>query len=46
MLSVGRNFLSNAWWLVAAPGVAVTLTVLSITALGRQLLLQREGKNA
>jgi peptide/nickel transport system permease protein len=46
MLSVGRNFLSNAWWLVAAPGVAITLTVLSVTALGRQLLLQREGKNA
>lgn len=46
MLSVGRNFLSNAWWLVAAPGVAVTLTVVSITALGRELLLRSEGKRA
>jgi peptide/nickel transport system permease protein len=46
MLSVGRNFLSNAWWLVAAPGVAVTLTVVSVTALGRQLLLRSEGKTA
>ncbi|MES2025851.1 MAG: ABC transporter permease [Pseudomonadota bacterium] len=44
MLSVGRNFLSNAWWLVTAPGVAVTLTVISITALGRELLLRSEGK--
>ena len=44
MLSVGRNFLGNAWWLVAAPGVAITLTVLAITALGRALLRQSEGK--
>ena len=46
MLSVGRNFLSNAWWLVAAPGVAVTLTVVSMTAVGRVLLLRSEGKRA
>lgn len=44
MLSVGRNFLANAWWLVAAPGVAVTLTVVAITALGRALLRHSEGK--
>lgn len=46
MLSVGRNFLANAWWLVAAPGVALTLTVLAITALGRALLRRSEGKSA
>jgi peptide/nickel transport system permease protein len=46
MLSVGRNFLSNAWWLVAWPGVAITLTVLSITALGRELLRRSEGRRA
>lgn len=46
MLAVGRNFLANAWWLVAAPGVAVTLTVLAITALGRALLRYSEGKRA
>lgn len=46
MLSVGRNFLSNAWWLVAVPGMAVTLTVVSVTALGRELLLRSEGKTA
>jgi peptide/nickel transport system permease protein len=44
MLSVGRNFLSNAWWLVAAPGTAVTLTVVSVTVLGRALLRYSEGK--
>jgi peptide/nickel transport system permease protein len=46
MLAVGRDFLSNAWWLVAIPGVAITLTVLSITALGRELLLRSEGKQS
>jgi peptide/nickel transport system permease protein len=44
MLSVGRNFLANAWWLTAVPGLAVTLTVLSVTALGRELLQRSEGK--
>ena len=43
MLSVGRNYLANAAWLVAAPGVAITLTVLSITALGRELVARSEG---
>lgn len=46
MLSVGRNFLTNAWWLTAVPGIAVTLTVLSVTALGRELLRRSEGKTA
>lgn len=46
MLSVGRNFLANAWWLVAAPGVAITLSVVAITALGRALLRRSEGKTA
>jgi peptide/nickel transport system permease protein len=44
MLSSGRDFLANAWWLTAAPGIAVTLTVVSITALGRELMRRREGK--
>jgi peptide/nickel transport system permease protein len=44
MLSVGRNFLSNAWWLSAAPGIAITLTVVAVTALGRELLQRSEGK--
>ena len=45
MLAIGRNYLANAWWLVAAPAAALTLTVLSVTALGRALLRRREGKS-
>lgn len=44
MLAVGRNFLGNAWWLTAVPGLAVTLTVLSVSVLGRELLRRSEGK--
>jgi peptide/nickel transport system permease protein len=44
MLAVGRNFLANAWWLVAWPALAVTFTVISITAIGRELLRRSEGK--
>jgi len=44
MLAVGRNFLSNAWWLTAAPGVTVVITVVSVTALGRALMRRSEGK--
>lgn len=43
-LAVGRNFLSNAPWLVAAPALAITLTVVSITALGRALMRISEGR--
>jgi peptide/nickel transport system permease protein len=45
MLAVGRNFLANAWWLVAWPALAITLTVISITAIGRELLRRSEGKH-
>lgn len=46
MLSIGRNYISNAWWIVSAPAIAITLTVIAITALGRQLVLRSEGKSA
>lgn len=45
MLSVGRNFLANAWWLVAWPSLAIILAVLSITTIGRELLRRSEGKS-
>lgn len=45
MLAGGRNFMLNAWWLVVAPSVAVTLSVVAITALGRALLRHSEGKS-
>ncbi|MCU1726612.1 ABC transporter permease [Pseudomonas sp. 7P_10.2_Bac1] len=46
MLAVGRNYLANAWWLVAWPALAITLTVVSISAIGRELLRRSEGKRA
>jgi peptide/nickel transport system permease protein len=44
MLAIGRNFLANAWWLVAWPALAITFTVISITAIGRELLRRSEGR--
>lgn len=44
MLAVGRNYLANAWWLVAWPALAITLTVVSISTIGRELLRRSEGK--
>lgn len=43
MLSVGRNYLANTVWLVIAPGAAVTLTVLAVTTIGRELVARSEG---
>jgi peptide/nickel transport system permease protein len=43
MLSDGRSFFLNAWWLSAFPGVAIFLTVLLFNAAGRQLRLALPG---
>lgn len=34
MLSSGRDYIATAWWLAAFPGLAISLTVLSILFLG------------
>ena len=34
MLGDGRDYLSNAWWIATLPGIALTLTVLSINLVG------------
>ncbi len=34
MLSQGRNYLSNQWWVAAFPGLAIALTVLGVNLLG------------
>jgi peptide/nickel transport system permease protein len=34
MLSEGRDYLSNAWWLATAPGVMISLVVLGANLLG------------
>lgn len=44
MLSVGLQYISNDWLAVAVPGAAITLTVLSITVLGRELRRRSEGR--
>ena len=43
MLSDGRSFFLNAWWLSAFPGLAIFLTVLLFNATGRQLRLALPG---
>ena len=44
LMSIGRSFLANAPWLVAWPALIITLTVVSISAIGRELLRRSEGK--
>jgi peptide/nickel transport system permease protein len=43
-LSVGRNFIDNAPWLILVPGVTLTLTVVSIAVVGRELRRRSEGR--
>ncbi|MGW0804000.1 ABC transporter permease [Nonomuraea sp. NPDC002799] len=44
MLSTARNFVSRAWWYGVFPGAAITLTVISVTVVGRALRLRSEGR--
>lgn len=44
MMAIGRSFLANAPWLVAWPALIITLTVVAISAIGRELLRRSEGK--
>lgn len=44
MLSGGRNVLGQAWWISVFPGLAITLTVLAATFLGRTLRARVEGR--
>ncbi|MFC5826420.1 ABC transporter permease [Nonomuraea insulae] len=44
MLSTARNFISRAWWYGVFPGAAITLTVISVTVVGRALRLRSEGR--
>ncbi|MEV8251543.1 ABC transporter permease [Microbacterium sp. NPDC076768] len=37
MLAGGRNVLGQAWWISLFPGIAITLTVVSATVIGRIL---------
>jgi peptide/nickel transport system permease protein len=44
MLSSSRAYFSVAWWPAIFPGIAITLTVLSITVAGQYLQLRVEGR--
>ncbi|KAF1023366.1 MAG: Glutathione transport system permease protein GsiD [Paracidovorax wautersii] len=44
MLAEGRNYLYNAWWIAVWPGVAITLTVIAVSALGRYWQARFEGR--
>jgi peptide/nickel transport system permease protein len=37
MLSDGRQFLSDAWWIATFPGLAIFLTVVVVNVLGQWL---------
>ncbi|MER7283057.1 ABC transporter permease [Dactylosporangium sp. NPDC000244] len=45
MLSESRNYLRVAWWSAILPGAALTVTVISLTALGRRLQRRFEGRH-
>lgn len=45
MLSLGIQYISNDWLTVAIPGLAITLTVLSVTVVGRDLRRRTEGRS-
>ncbi|RDJ22412.1 ABC transporter permease [Bosea caraganae] len=46
MLAEARNYLRVAWWIGVWPGVAITLTVISISILGRRWQASFEGRRA
>lgn len=46
MLSGGRNVLGQAWWVSVFPGLAITLTVISASVVGRTLRARAEGRYA
>ncbi|CAB1214263.1 ABC transporter permease [Acinetobacter bouvetii] len=45
MMSAGRDFIANAWWLTFFPGFFILLTTLSTTVLGRYLQNRLEGRS-
>lgn len=46
MLANGRSYVANAWWLTVFPALALVLTVVSITALGRELQRRNDARSS
>lgn len=44
MLSASRSYFSVAWWPAVFPGLAITLTVLTVTVVGQYLQRRTEGR--
>ncbi|WP_432007555.1 ABC transporter permease [Streptomyces parvus] len=44
MLAQGRDALQSAWWIAVFPGAAITLSVVAVTVVGRQLHIGLEGR--
>ncbi|GAA1524372.1 ABC transporter permease [Dactylosporangium maewongense] len=44
MLAESRNYLRVAWWAAILPGATLTITVISLTAVGRRLQRRFEGR--
>ncbi|MEV6924415.1 ABC transporter permease [Dactylosporangium sp. NPDC051485] len=45
MLAESRSYLRVAWWTAILPGLALTVTVVSLTAVGRRLQARFEGRH-
>ncbi|MGC4934762.1 ABC transporter permease [Gordonia sp. DT30] len=45
MLSASRTYFSVAWWPAVFPGLAITLTVLSVTVVGHYLQRRTDGRS-
>ena len=46
MLAGGRNVLGQAWWISLFPGIAITVTVVAATVVGRILRARADGRTA
>lgn len=46
MLAGGRNVLGQAWWISVFPGLAITITVIAATVIGRTLRAGAEGRRS
>lgn len=44
ILAGGRNFLATAWWIAVFPGLVITATVISTSAVGRHLQARTAGR--
>lgn len=45
MLADGRSYVQIAWWIAVFPGIAITLTAVSTTVVGRALQRRLEGRD-